>query len=175
MLDDWRCEHALEGSRRIVFCAASRDGVAKHRSNCGSQPPRGFVPAARFDHSQNGQNFGSGYLGDGRAPKTGLAGLKSHSSLSIVRSALASRRFLSNSSAVMASKVLADAAALAALVSFLASEGSCPLAKEPLGFLPSLAGLPEAGRRVDPNSEQFLGSLETVSETPALRAVRHDP
>lgn len=64
----------------------------------------------------------------GRAPKIGLAKLKSHSSLPIVRSALASRRFLSSSPAAMTSKVLADAAALAALVSFLASEGSYPAA-----------------------------------------------
>jgi hypothetical protein len=68
----------------------------------------------------------------GRTPRSGRAKLKSHSTLEVVRSAFASRRFFSSSSSAIVSKVFAEAASFDALASLFVSVGSWPAVKSRL-------------------------------------------
>ena len=98
------------------------------------------MPAARFDDAKHGKTSGAVISAMGRAPIAGRARLNSHSTLLKVRRPLPSRRFLSRSSAAMASKVLALAVALAALASFFDEGRVLAIGQKALGvFRASLA------------------------------------
>ena len=49
------------------------------------------------------------------------------------------------------------------------------IGQKALRLFPRFSRLAKAGRRVDANSKQLLTASEPIDETPALRAIRHDP
>ena len=115
VLDRRRDQGSFQSARRIGLGAAGRDGVTKNLPDGRAEPACRFMPAARFDARRTPKTSGAVISAIGRAPMAGRARLSSHSSLLKVRSAFASRRFLSKSSAAMASNVLASSVGLGGL------------------------------------------------------------
>ena len=114
-----------------IFGAARGDGEAENLADGPAKPMRGFVRATGLDAAKHVQDFRRGYFGYWTRPMAGERA-RYHSSLLKVFSAFASRRFLSRSSAAMASNVLALAVAFAVLASILTMAGSWPLAERRL-------------------------------------------
>lgn len=176
MFDDRSSESALERARWVGFGASGGDGVARKTSPMVARSLRAVSRRPRASTvRRTARTSGAVNSAIGRAPIAGRARLNSHSTLAIVCSAFPSRRFLSNSSAVMASKVLAKFATLATLASCLARVRLLTIGQEPLGVFPRLARFLKANRRIDANGQRFLHIIEPIGLPPSFRAIGRNP
>ena len=145
-------QRAPKSARRVAFGAARCNGEAE---NLSDSTPKLFCsllsPACLYRTKEPVKNFRRGLCRRfGREPMHGCASLINHSNLVMVRSALRSRRFLSRSSAAMASKVLVESAALLVFSARRCWVGSIPSFKTSLGRVPRITCVAKARRRADP-------------------------